>query len=90
LKQEDEPHSTPAHMSSDSHCGGHHDLLGLCSTPSRIATTAFLGVICGLAGGMFGVGGGVILVPILTKMTGDVQTATATSLAALIPPTLVS
>ena len=44
----------------------------------------------GLAGGMFGVGGGVILVPILTKMTGDVQTATATSLAALIPPTLVA
>ena len=62
---------------------------GLTSSPGRLATTVALGVVVGLAGGAFGVGGGVILVPILTRMT-DVQTATATSLAAIIPPTLVS
>ena len=62
---------------------------GLTASPGRLATTVALGVVVGLAGGAFGVGGGVILVPILTRMT-DVQTATATSLAAIIPPTLVS
>ena len=66
------------------------DPIPLTGSPRAIGSCVALGVLVGLAGGAFGVGGGVILVPILTKLTGDVQTATATSLAAIIPPTLVS
>lgn len=62
---------------------------GLTDTWERMAGTTLLGAGVGLVGGAFGVGGGVILVPILTRLT-DVQTATATSLASIIPPTLVS
>jgi len=46
------------------------------------------GVTSGIASGMFGIGGGVILVPILGLLLGFTQhRAQGTSLVALIPPT---
>src|ERR1700756_2182823 len=46
------------------------------------------GVTAGVASGMFGIGGGVILVPILGLLLGLAQhRAQGTSLVALIPPT---
>jgi uncharacterized protein len=46
------------------------------------------GVAGGIASGMFGIGGGVILVPILGLLLGFTQhRAQGTSLVALIPPT---
>jgi len=46
------------------------------------------GVAAGVASGMFGIGGGVILVPILGLLLGFSQhRAQGTSLVALIPPT---
>ena len=46
------------------------------------------GVTSGIASGMFGIGGGVILVPILGLLLGFSQhRAQGTSLVALIPPT---
>jgi uncharacterized membrane protein YfcA len=46
------------------------------------------GVTAGIASGMFGIGGGVILVPILGLLLGFSQhRAQGTSLVALIPPT---
>ena len=42
----------------------------------------------GLAGGMFGVGGGVLLVPMLVVLFGfDQHLAQGTSLVAMVPPT---
>ena len=44
--------------------------------------------ICGIASGMFGIGGGVLLVPLLGLLYGFSQhKAQGTSLVALIPPT---
>ena len=44
--------------------------------------------LCGIASGMFGVGGGVVLVPLLGLLFGFSQhRAQGTSLVALIPPT---
>src|ERR1700747_2917791 len=46
------------------------------------------GLTAGIASGMFGIGGGVVLVPILGLMLGFSQhRAQGTSLVALIPPT---
>jgi uncharacterized membrane protein YfcA len=46
------------------------------------------GLVGGMASGMFGIGGGVILVPILGLLLGFSQhKAQGTSLVALIPPT---
>ena len=46
------------------------------------------GVTAGIASGMYGIGGGVILVPILGLLLGFTQhRAQGTSLVALIPPT---
>ena len=55
----------------------------------RTDTGALLaGVTAGVASGMFGIGGGVILVPILGLLLGFSQhRAQGTSLVALIPPT---
>jgi uncharacterized membrane protein YfcA len=48
----------------------------------------FTGVIGGIASGLFGIGGGVIMVPILGLLLGFSQhRAQGTSLVALIPPT---
>ncbi|MEE9904425.1 sulfite exporter TauE/SafE family protein [Chlorobium sp.] len=47
----------------------------------------FIGIAAGLLSGMFGVGGGVIIVPALVLMLGMNQhSATATSLVALLLP----
>ncbi len=46
-----------------------------------------LGLAAGVLSGMFGVGGGTLIVPGLTMLLGfDIKTATGTSLAALLLP----
>src|SRR5664279_1029360 len=46
-----------------------------------------LGVVAGVLSGMFGIGGGVVIVPILTAFFGfELRNATGTSLAALLMP----
>src|SRR5262245_46255514 len=46
-----------------------------------------IGVLAGVAAGLFGVGGGIVLVPALIYWSGFSQhLATATSLAVLLPP----
>lgn len=59
------------------------------SRPSlRDAGVLLAGLAGGVASGMFGIGGGVILVPILGLLLGFSQhKAQGTSLVALIPPT---
>jgi len=52
------------------------------------AGVLFAGVTAGIASGMFGIGGGVILVPLLGLLLDfSQQCAQGTSLVALIPPT---
>lgn len=47
----------------------------------------FIGVLAGLSAGLFGIGGGVIIVPLLVYLGGFSQhMATGTSLAILLPP----
>jgi uncharacterized membrane protein YfcA len=46
-----------------------------------------LGVAAGILSGMFGIGGGIVIVPLLTLFFGfDLQSATGTSLGALLMP----
>ncbi len=45
-----------------------------------------VGLLAGVLSGMFGIGGGVIIVIALTALGLDQKTATGTSLAAMIPP----
>lgn len=46
-----------------------------------------LGVLAGILSGMFGIGGGIVIVPMLILFFGfDLQTATGTSLGALLMP----
>jgi uncharacterized membrane protein YfcA len=48
---------------------------------------AMIGLLAGVASGLFGVGGGIVLVPALIYWAGFTQhTATGTSLAVLLPP----
>lgn len=50
-------------------------------------TFILIGLAAGVCSGMFGIGGGVVIVPALLLATSmDVRDATGTSLAALIPP----
>lgn len=50
-------------------------------------TFALIGVLAGVASGLFGVGGGIVLVPALIYWAGFNQhLATGTSLAVLLPP----
>jgi hypothetical protein len=50
-------------------------------------TFLLIGVIAGVASGLFGVGGGIVLVPALIYWSGFSQhLATGTSLAVLLPP----
>jgi len=50
-------------------------------------TFILIGLAAGVCSGMFGIGGGVVIVPALLLVTSmDVRDATGTSLAALIPP----
>lgn len=54
----------------------------------RDAGVFLVACICGIASGMFGIGGGVLLVPLLALLYGFSQhKAQGTSLVALIPPT---
>ena len=54
----------------------------------RDAGIFLVACICGIASGMFGIGGGVLLVPLLGLLDGFSQhRAQGTSLVALIPPT---
>ena len=48
---------------------------------------AGIGVVAGLLSGLFGIGGGVVIVPALIYLAGfDQHLATGTSLAILLPP----
>jgi len=50
-------------------------------------TFALIGILGGVAAGLFGVGGGIVIVPALIYWAGFSQhTATGTSLAVLLPP----
>ena len=54
----------------------------------RDAGIFLVACVCGIASGMFGIGGGVLLVPLLALLFGFSQhRAQGTSLVALIPPT---
>ena len=54
---------------------------------SSWVTFVFIGALAGVAAGLFGVGGGIVLVPALIYWSGFSQhLATGTSLAVLLPP----
>jgi uncharacterized protein len=54
-------------------------------TPKRTLRLAAIGTLAGLFSGLFGVGGGSVIVPLLVLWLGyDERAATATSLAAII------
>jgi len=56
-------------------------------TISLIASGLFLGLVAGVAAGLFGIGGGLIVVPVLVLAYGlDQKTATGTSLFAIMWP----
>jgi uncharacterized protein len=55
---------------------------------ARSAGVLAVAIVCGVASGMFGIGGGVLLVPLLGLLLGFSQhRSQGTSLIALIPPT---
>ena len=55
------------------------------------ATTAILGLIAGTAFGLFGIGGGTVMVPTLAVFLGlDIITAAATSLFVMIPSAIMA
>lgn len=50
-------------------------------------TLLLTGLMAGILGGFFGIGGGIIIIPILIYLLGFTQhTAQGTTLAAMIPP----
>lgn len=54
---------------------------------SLVLQLLLIGLIAGIAGGMFGIGGGAIMVPAMVLLLGmDQKFATGTSLAAQILP----
>jgi uncharacterized protein len=56
----------------------------------RTAGIFLAAYVCGVASGMFGIGGGVLLVPLLVLLFAFTQhRAQGTSLVALIPPTAI-
>ena len=58
------------------------------SAMGRNGGILFVACVCGIASGMFGIGGGVLLVPLLGLLFAFEQhRAQGTSLIALIPPT---
>lgn len=61
--------------------------------PSRVPAWAkyvFIGLLAGLLSGLFGVGGGTVIVPLLVLMCGfDQRLAAGTSLAAIVPTAVV-
>src|SRR5690242_13865694 len=53
---------------------------------TQIVAMLALGAACGLAGGLFGVGGGVIVIPLLGMLFAlDQQTAQGTALVMVVP-----
>ena len=57
-------------------------------SPMRQAGILAVACVCGMAAGMFGVGGGVLLIPLLGLLFHFAQhRAQGTSLIALVPPT---
>lgn len=58
------------------------------STPrDNVAVIVALGLVAGVASGMFGIGGGAVIVPVLvTFLNFPQKVAVATSLGALLPP----
>jgi uncharacterized membrane protein YfcA len=58
-------------------------------TASTIVKLAIVGVVGGLLSGAFGVGGGILMVPLLINLAGmDQRRASATSLVAIIPASI--
>lgn len=56
-------------------------------SPLQITYAAAIGLIAGVSSGLFGIGGGVIIVPLLIYLFNfKQQTATATSLVAILLP----
>ena len=52
---------------------------------------AFIGLVGGVTGGLFGVGGGIVMVPAMVMlMKTDMKTAVATSLVVIIPMSLMN
>jgi len=57
-------------------------------SPLRVAGIILAGILGGVAAGMFGVGGGILLIAFLVLALGfDQHRAQGTSLVALVPPT---
>jgi len=59
-------------------------------TPVDCALATALGALTGVLSGAFGVGGGFIMVPILSAFTGNHQLALGTSLCAMVGPSMAS
>jgi uncharacterized protein len=58
------------------------------SSPTRLAGILCAALVAGVCSGLFGVGGGTLLVPLLALVFAfDQQSAQGTSLVALVPPT---
>ena len=58
------------------------------SAPLRLFLIFLVGCVVGVASGLFGIGGGVLIVPLLVLLFGFAQhEAQGTSLIALVPPT---
>jgi uncharacterized membrane protein YfcA len=58
--------------------------------PRRAVALLVVGVVGGILSGLFGVGGGIIMVPLLVTLAGmDQRRASAASLAAIVPTTVV-
>ncbi|HPC46975.1 MAG TPA: sulfite exporter TauE/SafE family protein [Deltaproteobacteria bacterium] len=55
--------------------------------PADLVTLALIGVASGVLAGIFGIGGGIIIIPALVYLLGYSQhQATGTTLAVLLPP----
>jgi uncharacterized membrane protein YfcA len=58
--------------------------------PTRVTVMVAVGVVGGLLSGLFAIGGGIIMVPLLTTFAKlDQRVASATSLAAIVPTSIV-
>ncbi len=56
-----------------------------------VVTTAMLGLATGIASGLFGIGGGTVMVPALAVFLGfDIVTAVATSLFVMVPSAMIA
>ncbi|MCC2032466.1 sulfite exporter TauE/SafE family protein [Microbacterium allomyrinae] len=67
-----------------------HAPAGARRTPRAIAVCVGIGLLAGLLSGLFGVGGGTVVVPLLVLLLGfDQRLAAGTSLAAIVPTAAV-